>query len=264
MSGIALEDKKMNIASFLVEKKVMEKLSTQKTKYITDLKGAHYLLDKNNEIESLILVSTLGNRSLFEMIRKRARKFKAEKTLYNEEEAINIIRFLAKGLRFLQEHRIYHSDIKPQNIVINLEKNAYQFIDFGMSKIIPEGSDLVERAVYATGGTQGYMSPEKEEFWEICLANKELKEDQTMFNPFKCDVWSLGVCLLDMIGKGKLGNISEKIKELIAVMLNVDWKLRMDSVELDQYIDKNFGSISEQVYSPTEEALIEELDASEN
>ena len=72
----------------------------------------------------------------------------------------------------------------------------------------------------------------------------EVGNYQETFNPFKCDMWSLGVCLEKMIGAGKNDNI-EKLKgnkflsNIIHNLKEEDWNKRFDSMALHNYITKN-------------------------
>ena len=81
-----------------------------------------------------------------------------------------------------------HRDIKPTNINCT-EKNSVKFIDLGTLQIFPENSDKV-KLEYC--GTLKYMAPELlEMLWE---PNKMVEG-----NPFKLDLFSLGLSILDII-----------------------------------------------------------------
>ena len=91
---------------------------------------------------------------------------------------------------------IYHRDIKPHNIVVNvddLEDAKIKIIDFSISQL----SDHLEITSSPTGsfpiqGTKGYMAPEL----EAMLAQGLIRGN---FNIEKADVFSLGLTILQMI-----------------------------------------------------------------
>ncbi|KAF8092241.1 hypothetical protein N665_0420s0008 [Sinapis alba] len=86
---------------------------------------------------------------------------------------------ILQGLRHLQEMRIVHGDIKPSNLLINVNGEV-KIADFGASRIVAGGD-------YGSSGTCAYMSPERVDpykwgFGEVGFAG---------------DVWSLGVVVLE-------------------------------------------------------------------
>ncbi|PSS05621.1 G-type lectin S-receptor-like serine/threonine-protein kinase [Actinidia chinensis var. chinensis] len=93
-----------------------------------------------------------------------------------------IILDIAKGLAYLHEdcsHKIFHLDIKPQNILLDDNLNA-RISDFGLSKLIDKDQSQV---ITALRGTPGYMAPE----W-LTLNITE-----------KVDVYSFGVVVLEIL-----------------------------------------------------------------
>ncbi|PSS06011.1 G-type lectin S-receptor-like serine/threonine-protein kinase [Actinidia chinensis var. chinensis] len=93
-----------------------------------------------------------------------------------------IILDMAKGLAYLHEdcsHKIFHLDIKPQNILLDDNLNA-RISDFGLSKLIDKDQSQV---ITALRGTPGYMAPE----W-LTLNITE-----------KVDVYSFGVVVLEIL-----------------------------------------------------------------
>lgn len=51
------------------------------------------------------------------------------------------VQHLLKGLKFFQDNNIVHHDIKPQNILFNLDNGKLMFIDFGLMNTF---SDIIE------------------------------------------------------------------------------------------------------------------------
>ena len=117
--------------------------------------------------------------------------------------------------------RIYHRDIKPHNIVVNvvdLNDAKIKIIDFSISQI----SDHIEITSSPTGsfpiqGTKGYMAPEL----EAMLAQRLTRGN---FNIDKADVFSLGLTILQMITYKDLTalNIESNNPTLIKIVEEAD------------------------------------------
>ena len=117
--------------------------------------------------------------------------------------------------------RIYHRDIKPHNIVVNvvdLEDAKIKIIDFSISQL----SDHLEITSSPTGsfpiqGTKGYMAPELE-----AMLAQGLKSEN--FKPGKADVFSLGLTILQMITYKDLTalNIESNNPTLIRIVEEAD------------------------------------------
>ncbi|KAF7139847.1 hypothetical protein RHSIM_Rhsim06G0123500 [Rhododendron simsii] len=98
------------------------------------------------------------------------------------ESRRKIIVDIAKGLAYLHEEcrqKIYHLDIKPQNILLD-DNFVAKVSNFGLAKLI----DKDESKVVATlGGTPGYMAPE----WLSSIITE------------KVDVYSFGAVVLEIL-----------------------------------------------------------------
>ena len=76
------------------------------------------------------------------------------------EQIIDHIKDLIDAINYLFKiHGISHRDLKPQNILLNLQ-NKLMIADFGISKVIdsamlPRGSKSV------VGGIRDFMSPDR-------------------------------------------------------------------------------------------------------
>ncbi|KAG5544898.1 hypothetical protein RHGRI_017380 [Rhododendron griersonianum] len=98
------------------------------------------------------------------------------------ESRRKIIADIAKGLAYLHEEcrqKIYHLDIKPQNILLD-ENFEAKVSDFGLAKLIDKDQSQV---VATLRGTPGYMAPE----W------------LSSFITEKVDVYSFGVVVLEIL-----------------------------------------------------------------
>lgn len=105
----------------------------------------------------------------------------------DEESLKGIFHPIAKGLEFLQEMLVVHSDLKPANILIHpdpIETNRYhvQIIDFGLAvQYTPGDNNFV-----LPGGTEPYMSP-------------ELGKEHTGIEGPESDMWSFGVIMWEVV-----------------------------------------------------------------
>lgn len=100
-----------NICNFLVEKEILEKISLQAVDCLARIFGAFYSLNKEGEIENLILASESGDYSIDQLINARKEKFKS-KSPYAGAEALAFLAQISEGFKILENLGIYHSDCK--------------------------------------------------------------------------------------------------------------------------------------------------------
>jgi serine/threonine protein kinase len=103
------------------------------------------------------------------------RELQQDRTYLSTRELLHIMYSLLHGLSYLHKIGIAHSDIKPENILINQKLNT-QIIDFGLSctkKCKP-------------GGTILFLSPEM-------INNFNLRSDLKLYQVKVADVYSLGI-----------------------------------------------------------------------
>jgi len=99
-------------------------------------------------------------------------------------------RTLIEGMAFLQSKGITHRDIKPDNILIKQEENksyTIKIADFSESRLDIPNSTLQNMTIK---GTPSYLSPELFYSW---ASRNELEH-----NPYRSDVYSLGLTLLEL------------------------------------------------------------------
>ncbi|XP_017974042.1 PREDICTED: rust resistance kinase Lr10 [Theobroma cacao] len=98
---------------------------------------------------------------------------------------------VAKGIEYLHQGcdpRILHFDIKPQNILLDIDFNT-KISYFGLAKLFPKKESDV--SITAVRGTMGYIAPEV--YFSGDIGNVS----------YKTDVYSFGMLLFEMVGGRK-------------------------------------------------------------
>ena len=137
-----------------------------------------------------------GEIDLKSMLNLRNQKNKP----YTEQEILYIFLFLSKQYDFLEKKRISHSDVKPQNIIVaknpkNQSEYIYCIADFGTSFLL-ERKEKKMPCIDLFGFSPKYAAP------EIELIEKGEYKHET-YDPFLADVYSLGVSILEIMGRKK-------------------------------------------------------------
>jgi serine/threonine protein kinase len=97
------------------------------------------------------------------------------------EEVGEILGQVTEALQFAHERGIVHRDIKASNILLDNDKGGFYLADFGLAKVIEEGSDITQTGCLV--GTPEYMAP-------------ELTEKQESVSS---DIYALGILLYQML-----------------------------------------------------------------
>jgi hypothetical protein len=175
------------------------------------------------------------------------------KNFYSEEELIQILKKLVSVLCYFQKNNIAHRDVKPQNILI-CNDNMYKLTDLGEAKNVVDTSELS-----TLKGTQLFMSP------NLYLVLKyDGIDTKVKHNPFKSDVFSLGICFLyamsldlkmikllreetamvdvfSIIKRFGIDNkYSPKFLNIIYKMIETDENKRVDFIDLENELNKNY------------------------
>ncbi|MEH2057506.1 MAG: AAA family ATPase [Nostoc sp.] len=157
-----------DIAAFKHEYELIKNLD------ISGVVQAHSLEKYNNGLA--IVLENFDGTSLYKVI---------------EADKIKLIYFLKIGIQITQalgelhQNYIIHKDIKPQNIIVNLETHQVKIIDFSISSLLFQekpkfgNPDLLE-------GTLAYMSPE-----QTGRMNRSVD--------YRTDFYSLGVTFYEML-----------------------------------------------------------------
>ncbi|MBK9043450.1 MAG: serine/threonine protein kinase [Saprospiraceae bacterium] len=107
---------------------------------------------------------------------------------FSDEEIFEIVFQVASGLEYLHDNGIIHNDIKPANVVFNVnsdKQNQYFIIDFGISVELKKISRQDIGVKLASGKTVVYAAPEK-----LDGINSEPKSD----------MFSLGMVIYELAG----------------------------------------------------------------
>lgn len=135
----------------------------------------------------------------------------------------------AKAIQQVHRNRIVHGDIKPANFKIDTRGDvvAVTAVDFGFSKVIPEGQTYI-KGEFASGSPK-YIAPE---IAELIVEDNEyvLKSDKRIYS-LAADIYALGVMFKD-----DLKIYEGSYKPLIEQMTAKDYKQRPTISEVSWYL----------------------------
>jgi serine/threonine protein kinase len=168
----------------------MKKLDSNENMFLTKCKKMAW--DREGGDVHLILIIDIGVCSLSDLIYKRYE----ESQRYSENEIILILQDILKGLSVLEKLKIVHGDIKPDNILYCRNPSRYVITDFGVSQFVYQ--DWRTTTIVSRGHTPKYLAP--------------LEHGNT--NPFKQDIWAVGVSCLDLIEFNENFTLSDMMIDL--------------------------------------------------
>ncbi|MEG3880906.1 serine/threonine-protein kinase PknK, partial [Microcoleus sp. herbarium7] len=137
-----------------------------------------------------LVVEDFGGHSLNQIISKK----------FDLTAFLSIGIQLASALNSLHQNGIIHKDIKPSNIIINLETGIVKITDFSIASRLSKETPQINSANLVEG-TVAYMSPE-----QTGRMNRTLD--------YRSDFYSLGVTFYEML-TGELPFNSSEILELV-------------------------------------------------
>ena len=216
----------------------------------------YYFYETPHNTYKLGIISESINRELnLEIIyRKRAKT----RQYFSEKELLTMIYSLVDAFAYLESVGICHRDIKPTNLFL-LENFQIKVIDFGESKeFVDDDDEEDEHSALATiRGTPQYLSPI---LWEAHVISQVKHVEHNMF---KSDVFSAGLVIFQIASLKDVNGFnqktdqcngerliyeglkmlskkySNKVIEILSLMLKFDENERPNFVELVKYLAKS-------------------------
>lgn len=164
----------------------------------------------SGQVETVLALELMEQGDLMKEIERRM--VSGEK--WTQDDLLEILEKVLLALVFAQEKRICHRDIKPQNIFLHKEAGI-KVGDFGSSTSLAD-TDIA--ASFSLQGSPFYLSPELKSHYIQYLTNGEA---EVRHDPYKSDVYSLGVMMLYMarlrspVEFANLVRLREKTEELV-------------------------------------------------
>jgi serine/threonine protein kinase len=121
-------------------------------------------------------------------------------TLLPLDKVLSIVARVAEALAYAHKNNVVHRDVKPANIMCDLESDSVKVTDFGIARI----TDSSKTKTGMVLGTPSYMSPEQ-------LAGKKIEG--------RSDLFSLGVTLYQL-ACGKLPFSGDSMAQLMFKIAN--------------------------------------------
>lgn len=107
---------------------------------------------------------------------------------------------LVESLKLLHKNNMVHMDIKPSNIMVNVNTGSVRFIDFGGALIEKKNQNIYEGITW----TNYYLSP------EFKLRYKRDKRILSLFEEMKKnDIWALGMTLFYLFKNSSFDDLEE-------------------------------------------------------
>jgi serine/threonine protein kinase len=217
---------------------------------IVPVKG--YYIEKSSDGEGYNIYMKLPRMKETLLTDFKARK--ANNTPYSEQEIVRHFYSLVCGIEYLHSKKIYHGDIKPDNLLLDEHKDL-KVADVGMAKHVEEEDSY--QTLAGSVGTYQYSAPE-------ILGKKTTKEMLS-----KADIWSLGAVILELcvfdfrllnaiLPRDELqktlnelfaslqGKFHPSLIALVQKLLNLNSKERPDIGQIKTELQNNFSQILDQ------------------
>ena len=190
-------------------------------------------LDRTSQGMETTLVMEWGLKDLYTEIGERRK----ENRFWTEDELLGHLSDLVETLASMQSHGITHRDIKPPNMLVT-SNGRIKLADFGSSKQID--GETAQTIL----GTLNYLSPEVNQIYRNMMRGAQNRES---YDPFKSDMYSLGVTTLHMcflrhpskaFVQTSVEDILERLPETYArIKRIVKWMLEQDPTRRPNFLD---------------------------
>ena len=201
-------------------KKEARRLRKLKNEHIVKV---HDLFEENGT--AYYVMDYIEGESLAERIKKNGQPF-------TEAEVRSILSQILEALKEVHQNEIWHLDLKPGNIMVDKQGNAY-LIDFGASKQIRANGSMTTSTALCY--TPGYAP------------NEQIGQMYDRFGPWT-DIYALGATIYNLLTNKKPpmaidieedeedaftfpNGISENLRKLVVWMMQPKRKARPQSVE---------------------------------
>jgi serine/threonine-protein kinase len=101
------------------------------------------------------------------------------------DDVRRVLREVADALAYAHAHQVIHRDVKPDNILLDVETQRVMVTDFGIARAITDATDIRLTTTGEAVGTPAYMSPEQ------CGSERSIDG--------RSDIYSLGVVAYELL-----------------------------------------------------------------
>ncbi|CAK4714803.1 unnamed protein product [Aphanomyces euteiches] len=157
-----------------------------------------------------------------------------------ESEQVSLVQHclldLALALEYMHANHICHRDIKPENVLVSND-GFYKLGDFGVAYMFTQDDDSNALQLKSTEGTYHFLAPEctTGSFFALCSRLTCAKGEP--YDPFKVDVWALGVTIYAMLfGTVPFGATAESVPAILA-------SIRDDLLELPKDVGHDLDEL---------------------
>lgn len=168
---------------------------------------------------------------------------------WGENDAVRLLWEITEVMAKAEGLEICHRDIKPTNLFKNPTAGGFKIADFGSAK-----TASMATLSHTLAGTPQFLSPELRAAYAEYLSTQICPN--AMYNPYKSDVYSLGLTVAYMLKPeicGHLQNdkyvktaigemdVSGELKGILLVMIEGEERFRPDFVTLEGMIKRKFS-----------------------
>lgn len=141
------------------------------------------------KLEKGVIIMPRFSHDLFDLIIECQNKRK-KLSLYSIQKYFTE---LIEGLHYMHSQCVVHLDIKPENILLTNDHHIV-YIDFGFSICLTVGMNDENNNIYLSKGTPFYAAP-------------EIEKHNSGYDPYKSDVWALGITLFLLLERRRPFNM---------------------------------------------------------